>query len=74
MWPVNAYVLILMSVGVMGWMASSTTGYLSIGITLFIISDAWLASWHLMRKPNVFTKVLNILFYYPALVLMIISL
>lgn len=74
MWPVNAYVLILMSVGVMGWMAASTTGYLSIGITLFIISDGWLAAWHLMRKPKVFTKVLNILFYYPALVLMIISL
>lgn len=74
MWPVNAYVLILMSVGVMGWMDASTTGYLSIGIMLFIISDGWLAAWHLMRKPKVFTKVLNILFYYPALVLMIISL
>jgi len=27
-----------------------------------------------MRQPKIITKVLNILFYYPALVVMIISL
>lgn len=74
MWPVNAYVFILMSVGVMGWMAAATTGYLALGITLFIISDLWLAAWHLMRKPKVIYKVFNILFYYPAILLMILAL
>lgn len=74
MGPVNIYVLIIMAVGVMGWMAAPTTGYLALGITLFIISDGFLALWHFKRNPWVGFKVLNILFYYSAIVLMITSL
>lgn len=73
MWPINAYVFMLMTIGVMGWMAASTTGYLALGITMFIVSDVWLAGWHFMRKPRIFFKVLNILFYYAAVVVMILS-
>lgn len=74
MGPVNGYVLILMAVGVMGWMAAPTTGLLALGITLFIVSDGFLALWHFKRKPWVGFKVLNILCYYTAIVLMITSL
>ncbi len=74
MGPVNGYVVILMAVGIMGWMAAPTTGYLALGITLFIVSDGFLALWHFKRKPWVGHKVLNILFYYSAIVLMILSL
>ena len=74
MWPVNLYVLLLMAVGVMGWMAAPTTGYLALGITLFIVSDGWLAAWHFFRKPRLITKLLNIVFYYSAIALMILSL
>lgn len=74
MGPVNGYVLILMAIGVMGWMAAPTTGLLALGITLFIVSDGFLALWHIKRKPWVGFKVLNILFYYTAIVLMITSL
>jgi hypothetical protein len=74
MGPINVYVLILMAVGVMGWMAAPTTGVLALGITLFIVSDGFLALWHFKRQPWVGFKVLNILFYYTAIVLMITSL
>jgi hypothetical protein len=74
MGPINVYVLILMAVGVMGWMVAPTTGVLALGITLFIVSDGFLALWHFKRQPWVGFKVLNILFYYTAIVLMITSL
>jgi hypothetical protein len=71
MGPVNVYVLLVMTMGVLGWMASSTTTTLAPGITLFIVSDGFLALWHFKRQPWVGYKVLNILFYYSAVALMI---
>jgi hypothetical protein len=74
MGPVNAYVLIVMAVGIMAWMVAPLTGYLALGFTLFIMSDGFLALWHFKPTPWIGHKVLNILFYYTAIVLMITSL
>lgn len=74
MGPVNGYVLIVMAVGIMAWMAAPVTGYLALGFTLFIVSDGFLAVWHFKQKPWIGHKVFNILFYYTAIVLMITSL
>ena len=73
MGPVNAYVLVVMTMGVLGYMVISTKGILTLGITLFILSDGFLALWHFKRKPWVGFKVMNILLYYTAVVLMIVS-
>ena len=73
MGPVNAYVLVVMTMGVLGMMVMSTEGILTLGIVLFILSDGFLALWHFKRKPWVGFKVVNILFYYTAVVLMILS-
>lgn len=73
MGPVNAYVLVVMTMGILGWMVSATALTLSLGITLFIVSDGFLALWHFKRQPWVGYKVLNILFYYSAVALMIQS-
>ena len=71
MGPVNAYVLVVMTMGVLGWMVGPLQGMLALGITLFILSDGFLALWHFKTRPWVGYKVINIVLYYTAVAVMI---